>query len=256
MKKLALILFILVVFAQFLTAHVWQQTFTSEENGSETKFGQTDQINLEIEKSSIISRDSRVSTLWQTSDPGAIAGMINVTPTLENSFVQWYLNNERVSLFHDSSTPLWEHVVSDLDFGYPVDMLEDGSILAVGDDDVLKIFGQDSSIPTWEHIIGQTISGLKLSPDGINVYVSYYDNWEDFGRVEKYEIGNPTLIWNSYFMGGASTLGISGDGSTLIFTQYGGGNSNMWVLDSSDGSVIFQGPDIIKILLLFVMMLR
>ncbi len=243
MKKLALILFILVVFAQFLTAHVWQQTFTSEENGSETKFGQTDQINLEIEKSSIISRDSRVSTLWQTSDPGAIAGMINVTPTLENSFVQWYLNNERVSLFHDSSTPLWEHVVSDLDFGYPVDMLEDGSILAVGDDDVLKIFGQDSSIPTWEHIIGQTISGLKLSPDGINVYVSYYDNWEDFGRVEKYEIGNPTLIWNSYFMGGASTLGISGDGSTLIFTQYGGGNSNMWVLDSSDGSVIFQGPE-------------
>ncbi|MCD6177263.1 MAG: T9SS type A sorting domain-containing protein, partial [Candidatus Cloacimonetes bacterium] len=90
---------------------------------------------------------------------------------------------------------------------------------------------------------GQTISGLKLSPDGAYIYVSYYDNWEEFGRVEKYEIGNPTLIWDSYFIGGAQTLDLSGNGSTLIFTQYGGGNSNMWVLDSSDGSVIFQGPE-------------
>ncbi|MCD6177069.1 MAG: hypothetical protein J7K29_04455, partial [Candidatus Cloacimonetes bacterium] len=133
MKKSILVVFVLMFFAQFITANVWQQTFTKENEGIETKFELTDQINLEIEKSTITSRDSRVSTLWQTSDPTAIAGEIRVSPTLNNSFLQWYLNNERVSLFHDSSVPLWEHVVSDLDFGYPVDMLEDGSILAVGD---------------------------------------------------------------------------------------------------------------------------
>ncbi len=243
MKKLALVLFVLVVFAQLLTADVWQQSFTLENEGEKTKFEQTDQINLEIEKSSIISRDNRVSTLWQTSDPGAIAGVVRVSPTLENSFVQWNLNYERVSLFHDSAVPLWEHNVSDLNFDYPIDMLEDGTILAVGDDIVLKIFGPDSSIPTWEYTIGRTIRGLEITPDGTGIYISFYDAGLNQGIVEKYEIGNETPIWSSGFIGGASTLDMSGDGTTLIFTQYGSGNSNMWVLDSSDGNVVFQGPE-------------
>ena len=165
MKKLALILFVLVVFAQLLTADVWQQSFTLENKGGETRYEQTDQIKLEIEKSSIISRDNRVSTLWQTSDPGAIAGVVRVSPILENTFVQWNLNYERVSLFHDSAVPVWEHNVSDLNFDYPIDMLEDGTVLAVGDDIVLKIFGPDSSTPTWEHTIGRAISGLEMTPN-------------------------------------------------------------------------------------------
>ncbi len=243
MKKLALVLFVFVIIAQSLTANVWQQSLTLEDEGLETRFEQTDQINLEIEKSSTISRDSRVSTLWETSDLAAIAGVIRVSPNLENSFVQWHLNDERVSLFHDSAVPLWEHIVSDLDFGYPVDMLEDGSILAVGDGDVLKIFGPDSSTPTWEHNIGNSVSGLEISPNGAEVYISYFDSGLGNGVVEKYEVGSTTSLWTASFEGGASTLSMSGDGSTLIFTQYGGGNSNMWVLDSSDGSVIFQGPE-------------
>ncbi|MCK5052190.1 MAG: T9SS type A sorting domain-containing protein [Candidatus Cloacimonetes bacterium] len=239
MKKLALILFVFVIIAQLLSANIWQQTFTLEAKGEETKFEQTDQINLEIEKSSIISRDNRVSLLWQTSDPLAIAGTIRVSPTLENTFVKWYLNDERASLFHDSATPLWEH----FSIGYAIDMLEDGSILAVGDNTVLKIFGPSSSTPTWEHAINNPIRNVILSPDGTNIYVSFTNDGLGVGVVEKYEIGNSTSIWSSSFEGAASTLDMSGDGTTLIFTQYGGGNSNMWVLNSSDGSVIFHGPE-------------
>ncbi|MBT5420835.1 MAG: T9SS type A sorting domain-containing protein [Candidatus Cloacimonetes bacterium] len=243
MKKLALVFILCVFFAQILAANIWQKTITLESQGEETKYEQTDQVNFEIGKSSIISRDSRVSTLWQTSDPTAIAGMIKVTPTLENTFVQWHLNNERVSLFHDSATPLWEHVVGDLDFGYSIDMLEDGSILAIGDGSILKMFEPNSSTPTWEYTIGNSIGGLELSPDGADVYISYFDSGLGRGIVEKYEVGNTTALWTASFEGGASTLGISGNGSTLIFTQYGGGNSNMWVLDSTDGNVIFNGPE-------------
>ena len=241
MKKLTLILFIFVIIAQLLIANVWQQSFTLVGEGEETRLEQTDQINPEIQNSTFISRDSRVSTLWQTSDPGAIAGATAVSPTLENSFVQWHLNYERVSLFHDTAIPTWEHTVGNLDFGFPIDMLEDGSILAIGDGTVIKIFGPNSSTPTWEHTIINTMTGLKIAPDGLSVYVSYY--YSDQGIVEKFEIGNTTPIWSSGFTGGSQTLDLSGDGSTLIFTQYGGGNSNMWVLDSSDGSVIFQGPE-------------
>ena len=243
MKKTICVLFTLFFIVNLFTANVMQQTFTIEDVGSENRFELSDELPMPIQNSSFISRDNRVSTLWETSDPSAIAGVARVSPILENSFVQWHLNNERVSLFHDSAVPVWEHVVADLDFGYPIDMLEDGTVLAVGDDTVMKIFGPYSSTPTWENAIGSTITGLELTPDGTGVYISFYDAGQGRGIVEKYEIGNATPIWSAGFDGGAQTLDMSGNGSTLIFTQYGGGNSNMWVLDSSDGSVIFQGPE-------------
>ena len=125
MKKITIFVFVLIMSIQTLFANVWQQTFTIEENGTETEFLQTEQINPVIQNSTIVKRDDRVSTLWQTSDPEAIAGVIKVSPTLENSFVQWHLNSERVSLFHYSGNPVWEHIVGDLDLclwhhsGYP-----------------------------------------------------------------------------------------------------------------------------------------
>jgi FlgD Ig-like domain len=243
MKKLQVFLLVFAFIAQSLVAGVSQQTFTIEENGLEQRSEWSNELSLPIGSSSIISRDSRTSLLWQTSDPVAIAGVCKVTPILQNSFIQWHLNDERVSLFHDTATPVWEYVVADLDFGYPIDMLEDGTVLAIGDDVTLKFFASGSGTPTWEYSIGRTISGLKLSPDGTAVYISYYDSGSDEGVVEKYEYENTTPVWTSSFTGGAQTLDMSGNGSTLIFTQYGGGNSNMWVLDSSDGSVIFQGPE-------------
>jgi len=241
MRKIYLVLFILTIIAHSLIANVWQQSFTKEGEGFETKLIQTDQENSKIEQTTIISRDSRISTLWQTSDPSAIAGEISVSPSLDNSFVQWHLNNERVSLFHDSATPLWEHIVGDLDFGYPIDMLEDGSILAIGDGSTIKIFNPNSSTPTWTHTLMNSMTGLEIAPDGLSVYVSYY--YSENGVVEKYEIGNSTPIWTSNFAGSSQTLDMSGDGSTLIFTQYGGENSFMSVLDTNDGSLIFQAVE-------------
>jgi len=137
--------------------------------------------------------------LWQTSDPVAIAGEINVSPTLENSFVQWHLNSERVSLFHDSATPLWEYVVGDLDFGYPIDMLEDGSILAIGEGSTIKIFEPNSSTPTWEYTVPNLMTGLELAPNGLSIYVSYY--YSENGVVEKFDIGNSTPVWTANFEG-------------------------------------------------------
>jgi len=241
MKLLKLVLFL--VLADSLFAGYNQQIITDPEMGVQVRIEKT-AVLTEIDHTiEVNSRDNRLGLNWQTSDPGAIAGVCKVSPILQNSFIQWHLNNERVSLFHDTAAPVWEYVVGDLDFGYPIDMLEDGTVLAIGDDITLKFFAPGSGTPTWEYNIGRTISGLKLSPDGTEVYISYYDSGSNAGVVEKYEYENSTPVWTSSFEGGASTLDMSGNGSTLIFTQYGGGNSNMWVLDSSDGSVIFQGPE-------------
>lgn len=46
-------------------------------------------------------------------------------------------------------------------------MLDDGTHLAVGDDTVLKLFGNESATPTWEFPMQYTIKGVKLSITGI-----------------------------------------------------------------------------------------
>ncbi|MFC1898667.1 FlgD immunoglobulin-like domain containing protein [Candidatus Cloacimonadota bacterium] len=241
MKFMKLFLFLLLTGSLF--AGFNQQIITDREVGIQVRTVESSEP-TEIDNSvTVNSRDNRLGLNWQTSDPSAIAGDVRVSTFMMSSFVQWHLNNERVSLYWDTNVPLWEHVVSDLDFGFPIDMLDDGSIMAVGDGPVIKFFEPASATPTWQHSINYTISGLVLSPDGSKVYISYYDSGQDRANVECWEYGATASDWNAAFDGGTSTLGMSGDGSTIIFTQYGGGNSNMWVLDSSDGSIIFNGPE-------------
>ncbi|HPR17803.1 MAG TPA: FlgD immunoglobulin-like domain containing protein, partial [Candidatus Cloacimonadota bacterium] len=221
----------------------WQQTTTVEGVGSQISFEQTDRENPPVPATHMNSRDSRVALNWQTSDAAAICGNVCVSSETANSFVEWYLNNERASLYHDSSNPICEYTVGNLDFEYPIDMTEDGSVLAIGNNTSLEFFDTSSAVPTWQNSINYTISGLVLSPNGDKVYISYVDPNTSMAYVECYEYGVATAEWSVFFEGGSSTLGISGDGSTLIFTQYGGGHSNMWVLDTNDGSLIFQGPE-------------
>lgn len=240
MRSCAFLFFLLVAAALFAVQA--QQSLTTA-SGLETVFTADWEPATDFSQTQSSSRDDRVSIRWQTSDPVAIAGLAKVSGVLQSSFIQWHLNNERVSLFYDNNVPLWEHTVSNLDFGYPIDMQGDGTVLAAGDGTLIKIFDPNSSTPVWEKNVGRTIGGLVLSPAGDLVYVAFYDSNQDLSYIECYAIGNSTALWNVTFPGGVSTLGISGDGSTLVFTQYGGTNSHMWVLAAEDGNIIFQGPE-------------
>ncbi|MCK4818440.1 hypothetical protein KA005_21900, partial [bacterium] len=191
----------------------------------------------------ILSRDDRIELLWQTSDPSAISGKLAVSQTTGQSFVGWYLNNERASLYQDNPTPVWEYTVNNANFDYPVIMTDDGSVLALADGSTLKVFEPSSSTPIWEFVASGAIIGIAFNTDGTVIFLGIYDSGQDRALVESYNIGNPTSNWSASFDGGVGNLVISGDGSTLILTQYGGGNSAMWVLNANDGSIIFEGPE-------------
>jgi len=182
----------------------------------------------------------RLDNLWQTSDPGAICGDVLVSETTQNSFARWQTNTERVSLFEYSGNTAWEHVVGNLDFDYPIDMLEDGSLLAVGDGSILKTFTPDSSNPTWTYDITYALKGIQLSYTSEDIFISFHNDGENSSYLRKYTIGDDTPVWENSFPGGAGTLTLSDDASTLIFTQYGGENSNMIVIDTDSGEPIFQ----------------
>ncbi|MCK4653429.1 MAG: carboxypeptidase regulatory-like domain-containing protein, partial [Candidatus Cloacimonetes bacterium] len=241
MKKIIIFLFVCLV-VQSLLAVQMQQIETIPEIGSKVVKIEKAHSNFNVEKSSFESRDNRVELLWQTSDPAAISGKLAVSQTTGQSFVGWYLNDERASLYQDNSTPVWEHAVNNADFDYPVIMTEDGSVLALADGSTLKVFDPSSSSPTWEFTAAGSIRGIAFNTDGTVIFLGVYDSGQDRALVESYDVGIPTPNWSVSFDGGVGNLVISGDGSTLILTQYGG-ISAMWVLNADDGSIIFEAPE-------------
>lgn len=229
---------LVVIFMCFIISNIFavqlQQVITEPENGLSvnTIFDDNYQTpNIP---------ELRLDNLWQTSDPAAICGDVIVSETTQNTFARWQTNTERVSLFEYNGGIEWEHVVGNLDFDYPIDMLETGEVLAVGDDTILKIFSPDSSDPTWLYNLSYPIRGIQLSAMAEEVFISYYNESENSSAVQCYTIGDATPVWELTFPGGAGNLVLSDDASTLIFTQYGGENSFMTVMDTEAGDIIFQ----------------
>ncbi len=234
MKIKLLVIFIICFFALNSGAAILQQVETDPEKGLTVSYSESDLFPI------LPQNSQRVENLWQTSDPAAICGDVLVSGTTQQSFARWQTNTERVSLFNYSGALAWEHIVGNLDFDYPVDMLEDGSIMAVGDGSLLKIFSPASSTPTWSLEIGYAIKGIQLSSSGEELFLSYYNEGENNSYIFQYSIGNDTPLWETSFPGGSGTLTVSADASILIFTQYGGGYDFMNVLETSAGELIFQ----------------
>ena len=241
MKKYVFLL-IITLSVSNMFAITAQKTETRPEEGSQVIFQEVGLQENQVVSTTVLSRDDRLELLWQTSDPSAISGKLAVSQTTGQSFVGWYLNSERASLYQDNPTPVWEYTVNNADFDYPVIMTEDGSVLALADGSNLKVFNPSSSIPIWEYTAGGSIRGIALNSDGTVIFLGFYDSGQDRAIVESYNIGNPTSNWSTPFDGGVGNLVICGDGSTLILTQYGG-ISAMWVLDADDGSIIFEAPE-------------
>jgi len=214
-----------------------QKTITDANIGSKKIFSERNFENVFNQKGFLIDSPE---VNWQFTDPAAIVSDIKVSTQSENSFVSWELNNERISLYKDSSTPLWENPVI-ADWNIPIDMTEDGNVLVFSAQNVLKVYGPQSSVPTWELNLNANIKGVVLSPDGTKVYCAA-ENYEGTGftHIFCYNIGINDPVWDVAFESFVGTFGGSGDGSTLVLTQYSGVFRSMFVISSSDGSVIFE----------------
>ncbi|MCF7920710.1 MAG: hypothetical protein K9N06_12425 [Candidatus Cloacimonetes bacterium] len=243
MRIKILFVFFICLLVLNISAALLQKSETDPAIGSSVIRMEGVQAELNTQEAQCAGSDLRLELLWETSHASSICGGVNVSSETQNSFARWQTNVERVSLFHDSAMPLWEHSVGNLDFDYPIDMTEDGSVLAVGDGNILKIFSPASQDPTWTLNMDASLVGLQLDAFGTTVYVAYNNAGENMSYVQAYMVGDEELLWESSFPGGCGTLTICEDASTLIFTQYGGGFSFMWVIETTAGDVIFQAPE-------------
>jgi len=239
-KALTVILTMLISFVLFGQNTVTTtKTITDPDAGMSIINGSTSEISHFSGNFTTGGTSRDVSINWQYTDPVAIGSKIKVSEQSGYTFNSWWLNNVRVSLYENSSTPVWENPVTS-DWEFPIDMTSDGEYVAVGQGAIIQVFATATQSLVWEKTTTATISGLKLSPDGTMIYVvENMPEGLDKSLVSAYTVGVNDPVWQTAFAGAATAFAASGDCSKLVFCQYTGYNK-MWVLNGSDGEVIYD----------------
>ena len=241
LRKIICIGLIMFFIFSGLISEKLQKTIFIPEVGYQTVY--EDGNSTKISHSEEISRNERVEILWQDSDALAIAGEVKVSPDIE-TFVGWYLNDERASYYLNTETPMWEDPDWSPDFGFETDMLEDGSLMVAAANQTIRIYNSES-IMIWEQNLNlnESVTDVALSSDGLYVYYSVKNQTTGNSYVTSFLVGLEEPVWQIDFPGSCNCLVLSGDGTKLVFTQYAGENSAMRVLDAENGAIIFEGPE-------------
>ncbi len=188
-----------------------------------------------------MSKEAEIN--WQFTDPIGILFNTETNGITQKTLGAWELNDKRISLYGNNSTPEWEYVVNS-EWSYPVDMTPDGQYIAYGADNEIKVFSQDSPTPIWDFSFIGIAEGLCISPDGLKIYVAFegFDGVSGT-KVACYNVGEETPVWSIDFDGNNEGLVLNEDGTTLILVQYGGDNSAMRIINAETGNIIMNTPN-------------
>lgn len=241
MKRLVPLVLLIFGFSSLTIAQefTFQKTVTNPDEGLKYEYQQS-------EKPSAVNQDYRIGgnakepgVNWQHNEGAAIGSKIKVSGESGFTFMSWWLNDERVSLFKDSQTAVWEQPVP-VDWEYPIDQTPDGAYMAVGFDSVFQVYSSSTQSLIWERITTANIIGVKISEDGSMIYVvENMPDGNDRCLVSAYEVGNDDPVWQNNFSGAGTAFAASGDRSRLAFCQYTGYNK-LWVIDTEEGDIIFD----------------
>lgn len=186
-----------------------------------------------------ILQGKEASINWQFTDGAAIGSRIKVSSQTGQTFTSWWLNDQRVSLYGNTSSPLWEvPIVSEWE--WPVDMTENGEWVVTGIGSTVQVYMESSSVVFWELTVPGDVIGVKLNPDGSELFVAE-NNHDGQGNssVSKFIVGQTTPVWLEHFSGDGTVFNASQDGSRLVFCQYSGYNK-LWVLDGANGDLLYD----------------
>jgi len=240
MKKFTISFAVIICFLGFQvlgqnTQRLQVKSTTDSETGSHiiTQY-ESSPINNYFPTEEIGTKEVEIN--WQFTDAGAIGSKVKVSSETEQTFVEWSLNNKRVSLYGSTSNPVWENIV-DTEWEWPIDMTPDGEWSAAGYDTVAMVFNTSSSSIYWEVVLPGTMLGTELSPDGSKIFIAR--NYMGNSYVSAYAVGESDPDWEVMFDNLGTVFTASDDGSTLVFCQYSGVNK-MWVLDAGNGDILFD----------------
>lgn len=211
------------------------KTITDAETGNQSVISKSNDTEAGFKTLTESSgKDANIN--WNFTDGAAVGSRIQVSSETGQTFMSWWLNDMRASLYGSTATPVWESLVQ-TDWEWPIDMTEDGAWAAQGYDTVAQVFSNLSSAIYWETVVSGTILGVKLNPDGSKLFLARNFGGNSF--VDGFTVGQATPDWSIPFNGSGTAFTGSDDGSKIIYCQYSGVNK-MWVIDSENGDIIFD----------------
>lgn len=215
---------------------IQSKVITDPENGYTTEYQNVTTLPHLFDAYTTGGTNRNLSINWQFTDPVAI-GSKTIVSDAGTTYNSWWLNDERVSLYENNSTPVWENPVV-AEWEYPIDMTPDGEYLVVAAETVLQVFSSSTQSLVWELVVPGNLIGAKISEDGSKVF-TVENTVNGKSNVSAYLVGQSDPEWQTNFDGPGTAFAASGDRSTIVYCQYSGFNK-LWVIDASDGTVVFD----------------
>jgi len=246
MKKLYTLTVLMILLVSLASAQKSakqnQRIITDSEKGKAVEFSPvstpaTSQIPTETDgKGAVIN--------WQTSDAAAIANYVKVSAQNLKSACAWGLNDQRLSVYNNTSNvPLWEKMCPINSWDEVIDMTEDGTLIANGFDSAFQIYNTATGAVVWEQNTANCVRGIQITNDGQIVFVATFNySTQVDSYLACYQMGQSTPLWSKTFAGNFTAMNASKSGNRVIFCEYGGLVSKMFVLDGATGNQLFETP--------------
>jgi hypothetical protein len=178
---------------------------------------------------------------WQATDPASIANYVKVSTQSQKTFNAWGLNNQRISFYGNTNSPIWEVSCPISAWDEIVDMTDDGTRMVNGYNSLVEVYEPGSSTPVWSTTISNSVRGVQIPDDGQKVFVAASDLvTQDSSFIYCFNVGQNVPAWTKSFAGNFTALVVSKSGNRLLVAEYGGGANKLFVLDPADGSLIFE----------------
>jgi hypothetical protein len=234
---IALCLLVVSTFAQQV---LLQQTVTDASKG-QIVLTEKASTQSPINESVILGGTSKSPNInWQFTDLAAVGGNLRISQEAQKTFISWFLNDSRASLYGNSATPIFEIPIDNNFLEAPIDITADGLYFALGTDNKLRVFDGETHILIWEKDFEGYIIAFKIVEGGQKIYLAEGSvGGEAKSRVSAYIIGQDDPLWTTNFDRNVTAFAISDDYSKIAFCQYSGVNK-MHILNGENGEVIFD----------------
>ncbi len=246
MKKLILSFTLFAVACQLVIAQnsrlQMQRILTDPAKGVQVEYLSADSKTVKLQQKTVKSI-ATPGINWHAIDGLSIDNYAKVSAQAQKTAAGWVLNNQKLSLYGTSSTPLWSVPLTILTTEESVDMTEDGTRIANGYSHSIEVYTPASSTPIWSTTITRSVMSIRISGDGLKVFVGVANlPVGDSSFVYCYTVGQNTPAWIKSFPGSFTSLVINKPATRVILGEYGGAYAVIHVLNGNNGSLIFDAP--------------
>ncbi|MCL1968988.1 MAG: carboxypeptidase regulatory-like domain-containing protein [Bacteroidetes bacterium] len=179
-------------------------------------------------------RADNLEIIWHKPEPYAIGQEVYYSKLTDKSVVNWYLNDQRVAQYGNTTTATWEFPTT---AGFPAAYSnKSGSLYLVVDATVLYALNPVDGSVVWQKTFDKEVSYACVYPDGTGLYCSVGEYPDPF-TVYSFLTNSQTPVWSLTADNTVVGINVSEDHSTLIVALSQPAQKIM-VVNPANGNVI------------------